>query len=72
MSNAIEKFREHVDDILERVGNDPMFEVGNKRDIVITNEALDKLTIWCFYNSLRDCLLSSETDEKKSSYYGSI
>lgn len=66
MNNAIEKFREHVEDILERVGNDPMFEVGNKRDIVITNEALDKLTIWCFYNSLRDCLLSSETDEKKA------
>lgn len=65
MSNSIKKFTEHVEDILKIIGNDPIFGIENQSKIVITDEVLDKLTIWCFYSSLKDCLLSNGVDEKK-------
>lgn len=63
MNKTIIKFAEYVKDKLEKLSNDPVFEVNNQYQVVVTNGVLDKLTQWYFYSSLNECLLSTETDK---------
>lgn len=65
MNNTIKKYIEFIESILEELVNDSAFKGTAQHYGVISNESLGKLNVWCFYSSLKECLISGDKDSNK-------